>query len=236
MPAKRTLRDLLLEDGLCDAGAVEAVERAALRRGSTLLVGILEERLVDPGDLLEMIRRHLKVPEVDLDRMVVEPEAVREVPLPLAEGHVVLPLRIERRGGRPVMWLAMADPLDARAIEEIEFSTGCLVEPALASAADILAAIKRSYQGIVTKIIRNGATQVPPPSEPRARPTADAAREGVASAGLHTTPVHRLEDEATPELRIRAIMNALARRGLLSEEEYLEELSALLKARFARGE
>ncbi|HEY3355161.1 MAG TPA: hypothetical protein VGQ83_18050 [Polyangia bacterium] len=233
MPAHRSLRDLLLEEGLADASTVETGERTARRLGCSFAAALLEERLIEPGELLELLRRRLKLPEVDLDRIVVEPEAVQEVPLTLAEHHRLLPLGLERRGGRPVIRVAMADPLDAAAIEEVEFTSGCRVEPVLALATDIAAAVKRHYHGVVTKVMREAPAHEEPALAPSPHP---AEPEPARRPTLHTQPAHRLEDEAPPEMRVRALLNVLISRGLLSEEDYLEELSVLLSLRSGRDE
>jgi hypothetical protein len=221
MPARRSLRDLLVEDGLLDAATIEAGERAARRLGLSLAAALLEERLIEAAELLDLLRRRLTLAEVDLDRLVVEPEAIREVPLTLAETHCLLPLALERQGGRAVIRVAFADPLDATACEEIEFATGCRVEPVVALATDIAAAVKRHYRGVVTKLIRD---------VPAARQALGEAAEARAPA-QYTEPGHHLEDEATPEQRIRAVVNALVRRGLLTEDDYLDELREILKHR-----
>ena len=224
MPAHRSLADLLVAEGVLDQAAVERAERTARRLGVGLLNALLEERLIDPRELHDLLRDRLKLHDVDLDRVVVEPDAVRALPFAFAEQHTLLPLTLERRGGRSLMRVAMADPLDQAAIDEIEFTTGCRVEPALAVATDLAAAVQRHYRAVVTKVMQRVDT---PPPEHRRRPPADAAAAGAPAT--RTEPAHRLEDEASPELRVRALLNALVRRGVLAEDEYVEELRELLK-------
>jgi hypothetical protein len=224
MPTHRSLGDLLVAAGLLDPAGLAAVERVARRQHLALVAALLEEQRIDPVALLDVLRQRLNLGEVDLDRTMVEPDAVRLVPFAFAEAHALLPVAIERRGGRSLMRVVMADPLDQAAIDEIEFTTGCRVEPFLALATDVAAAVQRHYRAVVTKVIQRD--DVPAPERPR-RPVG----EPVAPAGgaLRTEPAHRLEDEASAELRVRALLNALLRRGLLAEEEYLDELRELLK-------
>jgi len=224
MALHRSLGDLLLAEGLLDAAGLEAAARVAQRHQVALVTALLAERLVEPGELVEHLQRRLNLVAVDLERTVVEPDAVRLVPFAFAEAHVLLPLGIERRGGRSLMRVVMADPLDQQAIEEIEFTTGCRVEPALAPAPDVAAAVQRHYRAVVTKVIQRADVPAPDAARP---PIGGLA--GATAPGLHTEPAHRLEDEAAPELRVRALLNALVRRGLVSEEEYLDEVRELLK-------
>jgi hypothetical protein len=236
MTARKTLRELLLEEGILDSGTLDKTDKAALRRGCSLAVALLDEHLLEPLELLDMLRRRLKLPEVDLERTGVEPEALREVPVPIAENHRLLPLRTERRGGRSVLWVAMADPLDRAAIEEIEFTTGCRVEPALAPATSIAAGVKRYYRGMITRVVRDAPTLPDGGETVELQRTPSIASSAVPGMQVRTQPVHRLEDEASPELRVRALLNALIRRELLTEDEYLTEVQELLKSRLGRDE
>ncbi len=227
MPVHRTLADLLVAEGILDQAGIDRAERTARRMGVALINGLLEEGLVDARELHDLLRERLKLHDVDLDRVVIEPDAVRALPFAFAEQHTLLPLALERRGGRSLMRVAMADPLDQAAIDEIEFTTGCRVEPALALATDLAAAVQRHYRAVVTKVMQRVDTPAPQHRSPRpsTEPSAPAAPV------TRTEPAHRLEDEASAELRVRALLNALVRRGVLAEDEYVEELRELLKGR-----
>jgi hypothetical protein len=224
MPTHRSLADLLVAEGILDQAAVERAERAAQRQGVALINALVEERIVEARELHDLLRDRLKLHEVDLDRVMIEPDAVRALPFAFAEQHTLLPLAVERRGGRSLMRVAMADPLDQAAVDEIEFTTGCRVEPVLALATDLAAAVQRHYRAVVTKVMQRVDT---PPPERRSRPVGEAAPR--PAPATRTEPAHRLEDEAPAELRVRALLNALLRRGLLAEDEYVEELRELLK-------
>jgi hypothetical protein len=223
MLGRTTLKELLGEAGLIDPATVGSADERARRRRVSLAVQLLEDHTLDAVALLDFLRQHVEVPEVELGRMVVEEDAVREVAHDLAERRCLLPLSLERHVGRSVIRVAMADPLDQSALEEIEYSTGCRVEPALGLASEIAGAVAKHYRGIVTKLI----PRIPAPGQRR-----DDAPEGVATTGgMRTEPSHRLEDEASCELKVRALVNVLARRGLLGEDEFVEEIRDLLKQR-----
>jgi hypothetical protein len=165
---------------------------------------------VPEAALAEALVRRLKLPRVDLQTVFVEVDAVREVPYDLAEGRCLLPIAIDRVGGRRVVRVAMADPLDAQAIEEIESQTGCRVDAEIAVPSEISSAVQKHYRGVTTKLIPRAA----------ARP---AGTEDPA-----TQPQHRIEDEASAELRVRALLSVLIERGLVTEEEYVDALRRLL--------
>ena len=68
-------------------------------------------------------------------------EAIRLVPAYLVKNHRCLP--ISKDGKR--LRVAMENPLDLIAIEDIELATGCTVEPAVATSDAITSAIERFY-------------------------------------------------------------------------------------------
>ena len=106
----------------------------------------LGEMLVDLGyitevDIAKVLSVQLGIPYADFSTAVVEPEAVGLVPEALAEKHTVLPLSVDKK----VVTMAMADPLNLEAIEDIRFATGRNVKPSVATSAEIKKAIKRYY-------------------------------------------------------------------------------------------
>jgi hypothetical protein len=224
MSTRFSLGDLLVAAGLLDQASLESAERTARRLGVALITALLHDRLVEPRELRDALRDRLRLPEVDLDRVAVEIDAVRTLPFAFAEQHTLLPVTLERHGGDSLMRVAMADPLDQAAIDEIESTTGCRVQPVLALATEVATAVQRHYRAVVTKTM-----QRPDGAPPRPRGAPIAERGSSASLAMRTEPVHRLEDEAPAELRVRALLNALIRRGVLGEDEYVEELRELLR-------
>lgn len=90
---------------------------------------------------IEVLEFQLGIPHVQLYRENIDPRAIRMVPRMLAETHKVLPCRIE--GNRLIV--AMADPLDYFAIEELRMATGMRIEPAIVSTEELDQAIRRYY-------------------------------------------------------------------------------------------
>src|SRR5262249_19072074 len=79
--------------------------------------------------------------------------ALREVPYELADARRLLPLSFVEEHGRRTLRIAMADPLDIDAIDEIEVSTGCALEPLLVRGGELSDAIQKHYRGIITRMI-----------------------------------------------------------------------------------
>jgi hypothetical protein len=219
---RRTIEDVLLEAGLIDETRLRYVRRYARRNGVCLARAAVEEGGIAEETLAQTLATRLRLPRVDLTREAVDDEAVREVPHDLAEGRRLLPLMIDRSGSRRVIRIAMADPLDFDATEEIEMSTGCTIDPLVGGVTEIGNAVTRYYRGVITKMIPRrpifGSTlPTGTPAPHRPEPT--------------TQPHHQVADEASPELAIRALIDVLVDRGVIERDAWTEAVRRLVKER-----
>jgi hypothetical protein len=219
--SKRRLDDLLVEEGLIDESGLKRARRHARRAGIALARAAVEERLLTDAALAEMLVRRLLIPRVDLSHEPVDPEAVREVPHDFADARRLLPLSVDRGPQRRVIRVAMADPLDLDAVEEVEMSTGCDLEPRIATVGEIGDALQRHYRGMITKAIPRrplfgAGTHAHTPATPRVEPS--------------TQPQHQVADEASLELRLAALVELLTEAKVVDREVWLERVRKLMKS------
>src|SRR5262245_17302271 len=124
---------------------------------------------------------------VPLSQLDLEPEVLALVPLAVATRHEVLPLR--REGA--TLTLAMADPTNAAAIDDVAFITNLHVTPAVASRTAIRQAIERNYRrNRLSDVVGDIASAT-------AEPAAEADARGLAEAieireGADDAPIVRL--------------------------------------------
>jgi type IV pilus assembly protein PilB len=84
------------------------------------------------------------VPAADLDQWpTIEPSVIAQVPAELANKHKVLPLQ---RSGN-VLTLAMSDPTDIFAMDDVRFHTGFNIDPVVSSEMGLIRGIERYYGG-----------------------------------------------------------------------------------------
>jgi type IV pilus assembly protein PilB len=83
----------------------------------------------------------------DLNENPAEPEAVKCIPQDLARRYKIIPV-IKRNGA---LTLAMKNPLDVFAIDEVRLITGAEIEPVIATEEDIVIAIAQQYAGSSTE-------------------------------------------------------------------------------------
>ena len=139
----KQLGDILLEGGHVTpeqlAGAVEEQRRLGRSLGRVLVdLGVLTE-----GQLVAALATQIGLRFVDLSDYPVDGSAVSRVPDMVCRRHNALPISYE--DGRLVV--AMADPANVFAVDDIRSMTGLEVKPVVATKSDVIAAINRYHRG-----------------------------------------------------------------------------------------
>jgi type IV pilus assembly protein PilB len=133
---------LLLEGGLLtpDALAQALAERAT--RGLNLTRVLIDDHLVTEPDLVATLAKHLKLEYVDLDDYPVDPAATRLISDAMARRYLALPIAwVDDR-----LVVAMADPSNVFAVDDIRTVTGADIRPAVATRASILSAVAKYHR------------------------------------------------------------------------------------------
>jgi type IV pilus assembly protein PilB len=140
-PATRRLGDLLVAEGLITE---EQLGKAlAEQKGSTEKLGsiLLKLNFVQEEQLIGFLSRQYGIPSITLSQLDVDAEVLKLVPDTIAKKYEVLP--IKRQGS--TLTLAMADPTNVFALDDVAFMTNLQVTPVVASQAAIRKAIERNY-------------------------------------------------------------------------------------------
>ena len=138
----RRMGEVLVEAGMLTDGQLEDALRSQEGEPHERLGAILIDKgYVEENVVAELVAMQLGVPYVHLEREAVDPEAVTLIGRRLASRHTCLPIRMTE--DRVVV--AMANPLDLVAIEDVELAANRSVEPLVASRSAIAAAIDRYY-------------------------------------------------------------------------------------------
>lgn len=138
--ARKRLGDLLVESGLI---TVEQLENALQQKGSDEKIGdaLLRLGFITEQQLIEVLEFQLGVPHININQFVIEPDTVQLVPREIAKRYNVMPVRTEDNQ----LFVAMADPMDYFAIEELRMATGYQIVPAIATKDELQRAITRYY-------------------------------------------------------------------------------------------
>jgi hypothetical protein len=258
--ARLRLGELLLSKRAVTAQQLEAALAIQKQTRQRLGVILVERGALSEEALAASLSESLGVPRVDLSRTQPDWSAIHLVRARTCETHDLFPFALLPLAGQPrrSLAVAIADPLNTAAIQEVEFSTGLVVALHLAPVSAIRAAVLRYHHKVSvdprqSKALLGTAGSVrvaapppplpatPPPAAPAAPPIvvgtaleaperAAPARKPLANAqvakDLEFLFGAEREEDAVDQLdkKLWALLRVLARKGLITREEFLKEL------------
>jgi len=162
MPPVKTfgerIADALVEDSLLSPKQVEELLEQQKKEGTRLRKLLLEKAYVSEQDMAVSMGRVLNVPPINLPRINVPLEIADLLPREVAQNYKVVPVsRLENK-----LFLAMADPLNVLAIDDVRRITKLEVAPMIASEkaiVDKLNTIDAARSGSMEDIIKDAAKQ-----------------------------------------------------------------------------
>ncbi|HEX2641023.1 MAG TPA: ATPase, T2SS/T4P/T4SS family, partial [Pyrinomonadaceae bacterium] len=111
--------------------------------GGRLGTNLVKMGMISDDVITAVLSRQYGVPSINLDLFHIEPDVIKLISQDVALKYTVLP--ISKMG--PTLTLAMADPTNVFAIDDIKFITSLNVEPVIASETSITLAIGKYYSG-----------------------------------------------------------------------------------------
>ena len=139
----KQLGDILLEDGLLTSEQLSTAVEEQRRLGRSLGRVLVDLGHLSEGQLVAALATQIGLRFVDLSDYPVDGSAVSRVPDTVCRRHNALPIGYDE--GKLVV--AMADPANVFAIDDIRALTGLEVKPVVATRPDVLAAINRYHRG-----------------------------------------------------------------------------------------
>ncbi len=175
------IADALVEDGLLSAGQIEELLEQQKKEGARLIKLIVDKAYVSEQDLAVSMGRVLNVPPINLTRVNIAPEIVELLPRDTAHNYKVVPVsRLENK-----LFLAMADPLNVLAIDDVKRITKLEIAPLIASEkaiVDKLNAFDSAKNSSMEDIIQDAQKQKS--EEDAEADTVEAVREGIEEVNL----------------------------------------------------
>jgi type IV pilus assembly protein PilB len=138
---RRKLGEVLLEAGLLSQDQLTKALEECARSGKRLGEYLVDQGIVSERDLTSCLSNQLGFLYVDLAKEALNPELSSTIPEPIAKRYQAVPLRQEGKS----LTVAMDNPLDFEAIQDISFLSGCTVKPVLAARSVIKEALEKIY-------------------------------------------------------------------------------------------
>ncbi len=137
----RRLGDLLVADGRITADALTKALETQQATGEKLGSILVRHGALHEDDLIAFLSRQYGVPSVTLSQLDLDSDVLRLIPVAVARKYDVLPIRRQNA----TLTLAMADPTNLAAIDEIAFISNLEIAPVVTSESAIRGAIERMY-------------------------------------------------------------------------------------------
>lgn len=135
------LGDLLVREKIITAEQLDAALREQGASGTRLGAALVKLGILSDDDVTNFLSRQYGVPAINLNYFEIDPSVVKLIPYDTAKRYQILPL--SRVGAS--LTIAMVDPTNVFAMDDIKFMTGFNIEPVVASETAILEGIEKAY-------------------------------------------------------------------------------------------
>lgn len=219
---KEKLIEILVKGNAIKQKDLDAALESQKRSGGSLGKILVERGAINQKDLVGVMSRQLNIPPIDLAKYKINKTIVQLIPERMAKQYLLIP--VSKIGN--VLMVAMADPLNVFAIDDIKTLTNYQIEPLIATEDGIRDAIASYYGGGSARDISKILEEAPP----------DAAFQNVAeemSADDETLDVSEAIDESksAPIVKIVSLIlnEALKRRA---SDIHIEPYEKVLRVRY----
>lgn len=135
------LGEMLVKAGLITEDQLQEALQQQKANGGKLGTNLLRMGYVKEEEVTSLLSEQYGVPAIHLEHFEIDEATIKHIPAEVAQKYMVIP--IERTGS--TLTVALADPSNVFALDDIRFITGYQVEPVVAAEASIHKAIERYY-------------------------------------------------------------------------------------------
>lgn len=138
---RRRIGDILLEKGLITSAQLADALKEQEKTGRKIGQLLVEKGVITEDQLIEAVSERLQIPKISLASLVIDPMVVGMVPVEMARRYSLMPIfKIGK-----IITVAMAEPLNIIAIDELKYLTKCDIKRVIASHSEINGAIDQYY-------------------------------------------------------------------------------------------
>ena len=138
------LGEILIRQNLLTPDQLKEAVEYQRRNNLGLTASLVHLGAVSEQQITSALSKQYGVPSIDFSTVEIDELVTRLVPREVAQKYCVVP--VSRRGA--TLTLAMADPANVYAMDDIKFVTGFTIEPVVASEVSVRQAIERGYGGV----------------------------------------------------------------------------------------
>ncbi len=135
------LGELLVRENLISVQQLRKAQEEQQKSGARIGTALIKTGAIEESKLTDFLSKQYGVPAINLKDFDIDPEIIKLVPKDVAEKHLVIP--VNRAG--PSLIVAMCDPSNIYAVDDLKFLTSYNIEPVVASEPSVREAIERYY-------------------------------------------------------------------------------------------
>ena len=150
---KTTWGEDLVGQGVITKDQFQKAQEEGKRTGSSFKKSLVQLGYMTEEGIVIFLSSYLHIPYVDLSTYLVKPEVVKLVPEAIARKHRLIP--IFKIGG--TLTIAMVDPLNYQAIDEVRLKCRQDIKPAITTEASVQQALEQYYgtRGSIEQIVKD---------------------------------------------------------------------------------
>lgn len=133
--------ELLLKTGKVTEEQLQEALDLQKKQGGRLGTNLIKIGAIEEDELVELLSQFFGVPSIDLPVVEIDESVLKIIPADIARKYTILP--VSKAGA--TITLAMMDPTNVFAMDDVKFMTGYRVEPVVAAESALRAAIDRYY-------------------------------------------------------------------------------------------
>ena len=135
------LGELLVRENLISVQQLRKAQEEQQKTGTRIGTALIKVGAIEESKLTDFLSKQYGVPAINLKEFDIEPDIIKLVPKDVAEKHLVLP--VNRAGSSLIV--AMCDPSNIYAVDDLKFLTGYNIEAVVSSEPAIREAIEKYY-------------------------------------------------------------------------------------------
>lgn len=141
MERKKDFKETLLNSNLLTQERIKALADEAKSSGTSLINVIYKNKAIDDKSILQLLEEEFSIPSISLSSYLIDPKIVELVPQVLVKKYNVIPVFVVGKA----LSVAMSDPFDIKAIDDLRHKTGYDIQVMAAPLSELNQAISQYY-------------------------------------------------------------------------------------------
>jgi len=209
--SRKRLGELLIEAGLVDALQLAVALGDQKQWGGKLGATLVQKGFISAGDLAHVLARQLRIEWISLKDREIPDDVIGLLDVKIAKKHKAIPIEADTRS----VTVAMSNPTDLKAVDDIAFVTGKPVKAVLALDGEIMMAIARYYDKVWVDERRFDSTYLSQTVE--GNPVAVDGKTLKAGTSVRGEAIFSSR-------KVDALIHLLVKKGIISEREMMAAL------------